>query len=91
MTEDDGQRGSSPIAAAHAPVVPLRQILHAFWPYAAPRRWWMALALMLAAADPLLLAAEIWLFKVVVDEVLVPADFGPFPMIAAAYLGLTLV
>jgi ATP-binding cassette, subfamily B, bacterial len=85
------QRGPSLVAAAHAPVVPLRQILRAFWPYAAPRRWWMGLALVLAAADPLLLAVEIWLFKVVVDEVLVPGDFGPFPMIAAAYLGLTLV
>jgi subfamily B ATP-binding cassette protein MsbA len=90
VTDLSGHGGPSPIAAAHAPAVPLRQILRAFWPYAAPRRWWMALALLLAAADPLLLAAEIWLFKVVVDEVLVPADFGPFPMIAAAYLGLTL-
>ncbi len=75
----------------HAPVVPLRRILRAFWPYAAPRRWWMLLVLALAAAEPVLMAVEIWLFKVVVDEVLVPQDFGPFPTIAAAYVGLTLL
>ena len=51
----------------------------------------MVLALGLAAADPLLMAVEIWLFKVVVDEVLVPRDFGPFPLIAAGYVGLTLL
>jgi ATP-binding cassette subfamily B protein len=31
----------------------------------------------------------IWMFKVVVDQVLVPQDFGPFVWIAAAYIGLT--
>ena len=51
----------------------------------------MLLVLALAAAEPVLMAVEIWLFKVVVDEVLVPQDFGPFPTIAAAYLGLTLL
>ena len=33
----------------------------------------------------------IWMFKVVVDRVLVPQDFGPFLWIAAAYVGLTLM
>ena len=31
----------------------------------------------------------IWMFKVVVDQVLVPQDFGPFVWIAGAYIGLT--
>ena len=83
-------RRPPPVVAPEAPAVPLRRILRAFWPYAAPRRWWMLLALALAAAGPMLMAAEIWLFKVVVDDVLVPRDFGPFPLIAAVYLGLTL-
>ena len=34
---------------------------------------------------------EIRLFKVLVDEVLVPRDFGPFPMIALAFAGLSLL
>ncbi len=79
------------LSAVPTPAVPLRRILRAFWPYAAPRRGWMAVALALAAVDPLLMGLEIWLFKVVVDEVLIPRDFGPFPAIAAAYVGLTVV
>lgn len=78
-------------ATPHAPAVPLRRIVRAFWPYAAPRRWWMAGGLVLASLDPLLMAAEIWLFKVVVDEVLIPRDFSLFPVVAGLYLALTLV
>lgn len=78
-------------SSAETPTVPLRRIASTFWPYAATRKGWMALLLACSALDPLLMAAEIWLFKVVVDEVIVPRDFGPFPLIAAAYVGLTLV
>lgn len=71
--------------------LPVREVLRRFWPYAAPRRGWMLLALLLAAVSPALLSVEIWLFKVVVDDVLVPRDFGLFPVVAASYVGLTLV
>jgi ABC-type multidrug transport system fused ATPase/permease subunit len=40
---------------------------------------------------PLVDTAMIWMFKVVVDGVLVPHDFGPFIWIAGAYVGLTLM
>jgi ATP-binding cassette, subfamily B, bacterial len=40
---------------------------------------------------PLIDTAMIWMFKVVVDQVLVPQDFGPFVWIAAAYVGLTIL
>ena len=46
---------------------------------------------MLIALVPLVDAAMIWMFKVVVDEVLVPHDFGPFVWIAGAYVALTLI
>ena len=91
MQTEAAQRPPSASVAAHAPAVPLRRILGSFWPYTATRRKWMLLALLLSAADPVLMAVEIWLFKVVVDDVLVPRDFAPFPMIAAGYLGLTLL
>jgi ABC-type multidrug transport system fused ATPase/permease subunit len=51
----------------------------------------LALSLMLIALVPLVDAAMIWMFKVVVDEVLVPHDFGPFVWIAGAYVALTLI
>lgn len=69
----------------------VRDVLLRFWPYAAPRRGWMLVSLLLAAIGPALLAGEIWLFKVVVDDVLIPRDFGLFPLVAATYVGLTLV
>jgi ATP-binding cassette subfamily B protein len=45
---------------------------------------------VLVVLVPLVDTAMIWMFKVVVDQVLVPHDFGPFVWIAATYLGLTL-
>ncbi|MCW2736115.1 ABC transporter ATP-binding protein [Nocardioides sp.] len=69
----------------------VRDVVRRFWPYAAPRKGWMLVALLLAAISPALLSVEIWLFKVVVDDVLIPRDFGLFPLVAATYVGLTLV
>jgi ABC-type multidrug transport system fused ATPase/permease subunit len=62
-----------------------------FWPYARPYRPWLCLSLFLIVLVPLLTAAQIWMFKLIIDEVLVPRDFGPFPWIAAAYIAITLV
>jgi ATP-binding cassette, subfamily B, bacterial len=47
--------------------------------------------LLLAMLGPAIEAAMIWMYKVVVDEVLVPRDFGPLGWIALAYLCLTLL
>jgi ATP-binding cassette, subfamily B, bacterial len=72
------------------PAVPPREIFRRFWPYAKPYRRWLLLSLVLIAVVPAIETATIWMFKVVVDQVLVPHDFGPFWWIALAYLGLTL-
>ena len=69
--------------------MPVREIFKRFWPYARPYRRWLALSLVLIALVPLIDTAMIWLFKVVVDQVLVPQDFGPFIWIAGAYVALT--
>src|SRR3954451_8665694 len=74
-----------------SPPVPLRDVFRRFWPYARPQRKWFAVVLALVIVGPLLDTATIWLFKLVIDRVLVPKDFGEFPILAAAYLGLTLV
>ncbi len=69
----------------------MRQIFARFWPYARPFRGWIAVSLLFVALVPLVETATIWMFKLVVDDVLVPRDFGPFWWIALAYLGLTLL
>src|SRR3954470_10637189 len=82
--DDDG------IVAA-APPVPVRDVFRRFWPYARPYRRWLIVSLVFVALTPAIDAAMIWMFQVVVDDVLVPRDFGAFPPIAAAYLGLALL
>ncbi len=81
--------GGSPVR--HAASVPIRQIARRFWPYARPYRLWLCLSLVLTLLVPAIGAAQIWMFKLVIDEVLVPRDFGPFGWIAAAYLALTIL
>jgi ABC-type multidrug transport system fused ATPase/permease subunit len=74
-----------------SPPVPLRDVFRRFWPYARPQRKLFAIVLGLVLVGPLLDTATIWLFKLVIDRVLVPKDFGEFPKLAAAYLGLTIL
>jgi ATP-binding cassette, subfamily B, bacterial len=69
----------------------VREIFRRFWPYARPYRKWLLVSLVLIILVPLVDTVAIWMFKVVIDEVLVPRDFGPFVWIAGAYLGLTLL
>jgi ABC-type multidrug transport system fused ATPase/permease subunit len=76
---------------AESPPVPVREIFRRFWPYARPYRRWLLVSLLLIAVVPAVETATIWMFKVVVDQVLVPHDFGPLWWVALAYLGLTLV
>src|SRR3954468_19513365 len=73
------------------PVVPVRDLFARFWPYARPYRAIMAAGLAVAVVVPVFEAAEIWLFKLVVDDVLVPRDLGPLAWIALGYLAITLV
>ncbi len=80
--------GNEALVAA-APPVPVKEIFRRFWPYARPYRRWIAIGLVFVVITPLIETATIWMFKVVVDQVLVPHDFGPFIWIAGAYLGLT--
>ncbi|MDA0184264.1 ABC transporter ATP-binding protein/permease [Solirubrobacter phytolaccae] len=76
---------------AAAPAQRVRGIVRRFWPLARPfRRKWMA-GLVLAALLPAVEAVEIWLFKSVVDGVLVPADLGALWPLAAAMAGLALI
>src|SRR3954463_13117744 len=82
--------GDGGVVAA-APPVPVREIIRRFWPYARPYRRWLWVTAVFIVVMPAIETATIWLFKVVVDEVLVPRDFGPFIWIALGYVGLTLL
>src|ERR671938_2179204 len=69
----------------------LRDVFRRFWPYTKPVRPWLWLSLVFVGLMPALSAAGVWLFKVLVDEVIVPRRMDRFPMLACAFLGLTVV
>ncbi|MFF3325080.1 ABC transporter ATP-binding protein [Streptomyces sp. NPDC002889] len=75
------------VVAAAPPVAP-REVFRRFWPYTRGGRRWLVPLLGFSVIGPVIDAAEIWLFKIVVDDVLVPRDLGPFLWIALAYVGL---
>jgi ATP-binding cassette subfamily B protein len=76
---------------ARAPAVPMRTVFARFWPYTKGHRAMLALGTILILIGVPLETVAIWLFRLLVDEVLQPADFGAFPRIAADYVGLTIV
>jgi ATP-binding cassette subfamily B protein len=74
-----------------APGMTLRAVFAQFWPVLRPLRWWLALGLVLLAVSSLIGIAEILLFQRLVDDVLVPATFGPLLWIALTYVGLNIL
>ncbi|MFF3002075.1 ABC transporter ATP-binding protein [Kitasatospora sp. NPDC057940] len=66
-------------------------IFRRFWPYTKGGRRWLVVLLVLVAVGPAIEAMEIWLFKIVIDDMLIPHRLNLFLPIALAYAGLTLV
>jgi ATP-binding cassette, subfamily B, bacterial len=81
---------AGPQVVGHAPHVSVREVVRRFWPDARPYRRWLPLALALIAAGAAIQTAEIYLFKLLVDDVLVPGELGPLVWIGAAAVGLLL-
>jgi ATP-binding cassette, subfamily B, bacterial len=46
---------------------------------------------MLVGAAPALSTAELWLFKILIDRVVVPHDLHLFPVLAGSYVGLAVI
>jgi subfamily B ATP-binding cassette protein MsbA len=74
-----------------APPIRLRYLFRRFWPFAARRKFWFLPILLFAVVGPAISTAEIWLYKIVVDDVLIPRAFALFLPVAALYIGLTLL
>jgi ATP-binding cassette, subfamily B, bacterial len=80
--------GESLVAAA--PAMELREIFTRFWPYARPYRRFVPLIVLFAVVASALQAATIWIYKILIDDVLIPKDFELLVWVGLAYLGLTL-
>src|SRR4051812_37291570 len=79
--------GDGPVP--QAPVVPVGEIARRFWPYSRSQRRWLPLLIALVVVSPLFEGGELWVFKLLVDDVLVPADFAAFVPVALMFVGLT--
>ena len=92
----DGFPERSPVAGiattgALAPRISFGTIFRRFWPATRPYRGRLLVSLLLVCVGPLLDTAQIWMFKLLIDDVLVPRNVHAFPPIAAAYLGIAIV
>jgi ABC-type multidrug transport system fused ATPase/permease subunit len=74
-----------------APHLTVRQIFRRFWPHTAGFRGRFALGLFLSALSPLAIAASLWLFKILIDDVLTPQDYALLPWVIGAYLVISVV
>ncbi|MEA2177548.1 MAG: ATP-binding cassette, subfamily bacterial, partial [Solirubrobacteraceae bacterium] len=69
---------------------PTREILRRLGPEVRPLRWWLAGSTALACLLPLLDAANVWLFKLLVDHVLVAQDLAPLVPIGLGFVAITI-
>ena len=76
---------------AAAPAVAVRAVVRRFWPLARPYRKQFAAGIVLAALLPAVEAAEVWLFKLVVDDVLVAETLEPLAVLVPAMVALALL
>ncbi|MFD4764414.1 ABC transporter ATP-binding protein [Streptomyces sp. NPDC058439] len=79
---------ASDAVVAAAPAMAPREVFRRFWPYTRGGRRWLVPVLLFSLVGPSVQASEIWLFKTVVDAVLVPRALRPLLWIAPVYLGL---
>src|SRR3954462_9032494 len=80
--------GAGPVA--EAPAVGMLAIARRFWPYARRYRPWLLLTGVFIFLDAALETAAVWLFKVLVDEVLVPRDLHALVWVAVLFVAVAL-
>ena len=76
--------------ASPGPGTPVGALLRRLWPDVRPFAPALALALCASALSPVFEAAGVWVFKRVVDEVLVPRALGRLPPLAILLAALVL-
>ncbi|HSK99110.1 MAG TPA: ABC transporter ATP-binding protein [Rubrobacteraceae bacterium] len=82
-----GVREGEGLVAA-SPVVSVREVFRRFWPYARPYRRWIPVMLFLVALGPAVNAVLIWMYKILVDDVLVAQNLALLGPLVLAYLAL---
>ncbi|WP_433508347.1 ABC transporter ATP-binding protein [Pseudonocardia halophobica] len=89
--EGDRAARTADALVPEAPHLTVRQIFRRFWPCTAGFRGRFALGLVLSALSPLTIAASLWLFMILVDDVLTPQNYALLPWVIGAYLAVSVL
>jgi ATP-binding cassette, subfamily B, bacterial len=82
---------AAPDIVESVPEITIGNIFRRFWPDTRGLRTKMALGLVLVMLASAASAGELWLFKILIDDVLTPRRLALLPTVAVAYVALTLV
>ncbi|MBV2156447.1 ABC transporter ATP-binding protein [Kitasatospora sp. SUK 42] len=72
---------------ADSPAIPVGELLRRFWPWVRPDVRWLPLSAVLLVLGAFGEVVSVWLFKDLIDDVLVPREFADFWPLAGAMLG----
>jgi ABC-type multidrug transport system fused ATPase/permease subunit len=67
-----------------------RLIFREFWPATRGYRGRLGASALLAVAGPVVDTVQIWMFKLLIDDVIVPRNLAVFPLLAVGYLAVGL-
>ncbi|MFJ2863869.1 ABC transporter ATP-binding protein [Kitasatospora sp. NPDC087314] len=76
---------------ADSPAITLRQLFRRFWPWVRPDARWLPLSATLLVLGAFGEVVSVWLFKDLIDNVLVPRRFADFWPLAGTMLGAAVV
>ncbi|WP_329582807.1 ABC transporter ATP-binding protein/permease [Kitasatospora sp. NBC_01250] len=93
-----GATPSEPAASAadpgpvdDAPAIELRELFRRFWPWVRPDVRWLPVSAVLLVLGAFGELVSVWLFKDLIDDVLVPRHFADFWPLASTMLGVAVV
>ncbi|MFG2911869.1 ABC transporter ATP-binding protein [Kitasatospora sp. NPDC048298] len=75
---------------AESPVIPLRVLVRRFWPWVRPDARWLPVSAALLVLGAFGEIVSVWLFKDLIDNVLVPRNFAEFWPLAALMLAASI-
>ncbi|WP_137816757.1 ABC transporter ATP-binding protein, partial [Gandjariella thermophila] len=84
-----GAAGAGVVEAA--PTVRVREVFRRFWPDTRPIRPWLWVSLILLVLGPAVDTVAIWMFKILIDDVLTPRNFHLLFVLVGAYLAITVL
>lgn len=74
-----------------APAIELRELFRRFWPWVRPDVRWLPVSAVLLVLGAFGELVSVWLFKDLIDDVLVPRHFADFWPLASTMLGVAVV